>query len=544
MTSLKHIAVGLAFAISITVAGSSLAQTKAKNAGANSENQPVLEKAIENSKKKLKDEIHRVPGLKYDDISAISGKIPGRVQIPDPTSKDFATRAISVPGGLVSRECKHFARGFIARRLAIKDAGLTQEAALSKIIGHLHEQRLAYVKIAGSRGLKRSDGAIHDANCPVCGPLNVVEIECHKAAVKRSPIRQLVMFDYDSDVLRGGYFATTRQIKTLLDEDPGLQVALIGRASLPGGPVPNFELSARRITSVWQGLAKAGVPVDRIVAIPIGEDEPHIDLQLAIDYGLQSEFAKIGQKPLNQSVYIVVFRPNEKFPLDALTTSSVQRSDAMIEVTVTNSDNSVFLQGVTVTATSAQTMRSTWIITDDRGKGYLRDLEKGDWTLTFERNGFATYTDELSVRDGETESVTVNLGAGQVERVQRASEATIELTVTNSDSSVLLRGVTVNATNAESGERKWIITDDYGKGYLRHLEKGKWALTFERKDLATYTDELRVRDGEKKSTTVTLRTAVAEIVQGGVQSSNTAESKRKKLMQYLSGKIELEAIKN
>ena len=42
---------------------------------------------------------------------------------------------------------------------------------------------------------------------------------------------------------------------------------------------------------MWHGLAKAGVPVDRIVPIPIGEDEPHIDLQLAIDYGLD------GPKP-------------------------------------------------------------------------------------------------------------------------------------------------------------------------------------------------------------------------------------------------------
>ena len=177
---------------------------------------------------------------------------------------------------------------------------------------HLHQQPTAYAKIAGARGLKRSDGAIHDAHCPICGPLNAVEIECHKSVVKKSPIRQLVMFDYDSDILRGGHLTTIQEIKTLLETDAGLQVALIGRASLPGGPVFNFELSARRIASVWQGLAKAGVPVDRIVAIPIGEDEPHLDLQLAIDYGLESEFTNVGQKPLNQSVYMVVFRPDKE----------------------------------------------------------------------------------------------------------------------------------------------------------------------------------------------------------------------------------------
>ena len=282
MTSAQRIAAGLAAGMIVAVAGPSLAQTESGKTGANQAGQSALEKAIKDSKKKLKDEIHRVPGLRYDDISKISRKIPGRVQIPDPTAKDSTTRAISVPGGLVSQKCKHFARGYIARRLAKENTGVTRGSALSKVMKHLHAQPTAYAKIAGSQGLKRSDGAIHDANCPICGPLNAVEIECHKSAVKKSPIRQLVMFDHDSDVLRGGHLTTIQEIKTLLDTDAGLQVALIGRASLPGGPVLNFDLSARRIASVWQGLSKAGVPVDRIVAIPIGEDEPHLDLQLQL----------------------------------------------------------------------------------------------------------------------------------------------------------------------------------------------------------------------------------------------------------------------
>ena len=309
MTDSQRIALGLALAVSVAWAGPSLAQQDATKAGVDEETQAVVEKAIEKGNDKLSEEIGRVPGLKYDDISRISGKIPGKVQIPDPTSKNFATRAVSVPGGLVSEECKHFARGFLAKRLMTEDAGLAQDAAMAKVIGHLRKQRLTYAKIAGTEGLKRSEAAIHEAECPVCGPLNAAEIACHKAAVMNSPVRDLVMFDFASDVLRGGYYATIQQIKALLDEDPGLQVALIGRASIPGGPVPNFTLSAKRITSVWNGMAKAGVPVNRIVAIPIGEDEPHIDLQLAIEYGLDGDFADFGQQLLNQSVYMVVFRP-------------------------------------------------------------------------------------------------------------------------------------------------------------------------------------------------------------------------------------------
>ncbi len=421
MTDLQRIASGLALAVSVAWAGPSLAQQNAPKAGADENIQAVIEEAIEKGSDKLTEEIDRVPGLKYDDISRISGKIPGKVQIPDPTSKNFATRAVSVPGGLVSEECRHFARGFLAKRLMTEEAGLTEEAAVSKVIGHLHKQRLTYAKIAGKEGLMRSEAAIHEAECPVCGPLNAAEIECHKAAVKKSPIRELVMFDYASDVLRGGYGATIRDIKSLLDEDPDLQVALIGRASIPGGPVPNFSLSAKRITSVWHGLTKAGVPVDKIIAIPIGEDEPHIDLQLAIEYGLTDDFAGVGQQPLNQSVYMVVFRPQEKMALNVAKpakpakTSSAPKASSNAAITLTVTDGSAALPGVTITASNPDTGKSRWIITDAEGRGFLRRLEQGKWVLSFEREGFAAHSRDLQLRAGDANSTTVALKTASLE---------------------------------------------------------------------------------------------------------------------------------
>ncbi|MEP3276283.1 MAG: OmpA family protein [Stappiaceae bacterium] len=283
----------------------------------------VVESAIREGNPKMAEEAGRVPGLKYDDIARLSVQIPGRVQIPDPTARNSANRAISVPGGLVSKECKHFARGYVAKKIAAQEHGLTEEAALTRITRHLEAQPAAYAKHAGKEGLSRSEVATHDADCPICGPLNAAEIACHKDVVKKSPIRELVMFDFSSDVLRGSYVAKIDQIKTLLQADPALKVALIGRASIPGGPVPNFALSAQRITSVWNGMAKAGIPSDRIVAIPIGEDEPHIDLQLAIEYQLDDDFAKFGQQPLNQSVYMVVFKPSEPRPADTTASTTV-----------------------------------------------------------------------------------------------------------------------------------------------------------------------------------------------------------------------------
>jgi hypothetical protein len=92
---------------------------------------------------------------------------------------------------------------------------------------------------------------------------------------------------------------------------------------------------------VWHGLAKAGVPVDRIVAIPIGEDEPHIDLQLAIDYGLDGHFADFGQQPLNQSVYMVVFWPEEKMSSN---TGGVKPQAALLSGATLESKQKKFMQ--------------------------------------------------------------------------------------------------------------------------------------------------------------------------------------------------------
>ena len=117
--------------------------------------QAVVKKATQESNEKLAEEADRVPGLEYNDISRISNSIPGKVQIPDPTSKHFTSRAVSVPGGLVSDACKHFTRGYLAKTMFIDGAGLSEQEAMDRVIAHLQEQRLTYARMAGKRGLKR-----------------------------------------------------------------------------------------------------------------------------------------------------------------------------------------------------------------------------------------------------------------------------------------------------------------------------------------------------------------------------------------------------
>ncbi|MEP3274868.1 MAG: carboxypeptidase regulatory-like domain-containing protein [Stappiaceae bacterium] len=408
MNRSHHKTLVLALAVCSMWAG----ETVAEEAITGIDTRAVVEKAIKDGDAKLQEEIDRVPGLTYEDISEVSKQIPGRVQIPDPLSSDHTSRAVSVPGGLVSAQCRHFARGFLAKRVMAANPELSAEAALNQITGHLEGHRKQYEKIAGTSGLKRSDVAIHEADCPVCGPINAAEIACHKEAVKNSPVRELVMFDYASHALRSQFDPVLSQVQSTLADDPALQVALIGRASLPGGPVPNFKLSAERISSVWYGLTKAGVAADRIVAIPIGEDEPHIDLQLALDYGLSDAFQSFGQKPLNQSVYLVVFRPDENtVPRYFDVADGEEENGPAYSIIVTDEDATLVLTDVTITASNGKADEKSSFVTDHDGIASLYGLAPGKWRLTFDRRGYDGHTQDIEIIPGKAESQTVALKA-------------------------------------------------------------------------------------------------------------------------------------
>ncbi len=372
----------------------------------------IVQQAVERGNEKLREEIDRVPGLTYEEISEVSKRIPGQVQIPNPYSENPTSRAVSVPGGLVSAECKHFARGFVAKRIMDANPGLSPEAALEHVTQHLASHRKQYEKIAGTTGLKRSDVAIHEADCPVCGPINAAEIACHKEAVKESPVRELIMFGYASDALREQYTPMLEHVAAILAEAPELKVALVGRASLPGGPVPNFKLSADRISAVWYGLTEAGVPAEKIVAIPIGEDEPHIDLQLAVEYGLGETFSDLGQKPLNQSVNLVVFRPNENtVPRYFDILEDEEDHGPSFTVTVTDGEGTLVLTEVTITANNGNDSETTSFVTDHDGIASLYGLTPGKWTLSFDRRDYDSVTRDIEIVAGQAGSEVVALNA-------------------------------------------------------------------------------------------------------------------------------------
>lgn len=83
-----------------------------------------------------------------------------------------------------------------------------------------------------------------------------------------------ILFDVDSDRLRGESIPTLQEILRTLEEHPSLSVDVEGHTDGQGDDDYNFDLSLRRAQSVVNWLAAEGVGVERLNAVGKGEGEP------------------------------------------------------------------------------------------------------------------------------------------------------------------------------------------------------------------------------------------------------------------------------
>ncbi len=97
---------------------------------------------------------------------------------------------------------------------------------------------------------------------------------------------------------------------------------------------------------------------------------------------------------------------------------------------VTDPDD-LALPGVTVTAASAALQGVRTAVTSDNGDYIIPFLPAGDYTLTFELQGFATYRQTLAVRMADALPVNVRLSLASVTEVVTVSAATTEISATS-----------------------------------------------------------------------------------------------------------------
>jgi outer membrane protein OmpA-like peptidoglycan-associated protein len=84
-----------------------------------------------------------------------------------------------------------------------------------------------------------------------------------------------IYFDVNKDVVKPESYGTLKDIATILNEVPDVNVKIFGHTDSDGDDAKNMDLSKRRAASVKAELAKSfGVNADRLVTDGMGESQP------------------------------------------------------------------------------------------------------------------------------------------------------------------------------------------------------------------------------------------------------------------------------
>ena len=109
----------------------------------------------------------------------------------------------------------------------------------------------------------------------VVGPGNVevaYEIDPAAPAPPSAPlyVRNTVQFDPDSTVVRPEFASLLNLGVTLMQQNAGVHIWVIGRADAVGSEADNLRLSGQRADSVINYLVGAGIDRSRLTAVPLG----------------------------------------------------------------------------------------------------------------------------------------------------------------------------------------------------------------------------------------------------------------------------------
>jgi len=86
-----------------------------------------------------------------------------------------------------------------------------------------------------------------------------------------------ILFDFDKSDIRPSETSKVDEIVAWAKDNPGFELVLNGNADERGTNVYNKRLSDRRVKTVRDALAKAGVEGTRLRTFALGEDAPVCD---------------------------------------------------------------------------------------------------------------------------------------------------------------------------------------------------------------------------------------------------------------------------
>jgi OOP family OmpA-OmpF porin len=113
--------------------------------------------------------------------------------------------------------------------------------------------------------------------CP--GTPKGLKVDAKGCATLKTPesIDLLVEFDFDSAVVKTGYFGQIDDVANFMKKYAEVKAVIEGHTDSMGSEAYNLKLSQRRATSVMQKLIDRGVEPSRLKAIGYGEARPIAD---------------------------------------------------------------------------------------------------------------------------------------------------------------------------------------------------------------------------------------------------------------------------
>lgn len=142
---------------------------------------------------------------------------------------------------------------------------------VSVLTGEDKNVTTAFIEVAES---KAPDSAKASAAPPSGDTVEAAQMETALARDNKVDLRG-IYFDFNSDAVKGESAPTLTQIATLMKDNPGLRLRVVGHTDNVGTPDYNLGLSTRRASNVLATLVtQYGVAPDRLSSSGAGQTEP------------------------------------------------------------------------------------------------------------------------------------------------------------------------------------------------------------------------------------------------------------------------------
>ena len=168
---------------------------------------------------------------------------------------------------------------------------------------------------------------------------------------------------------------------------------------------------------------------------------------------------------------------------------------------VNNADDDA-LPGVTVTLDGAEYSESTE--TDEDGAFEFRNLSAGEYTLTFEKEGFETISQDISLGDDDIQDV----GTIVLEEVVKATLSGYVVDI-NGDP---IENVRIKVKGLTTGYKNTAATDADGFFEFTELEEDTYVLVLKKKGYKRKNMTVSVGEGESEEVEITMKKTSKRII--------------------------------